>query len=404
MAVCSGITYDSGNNIITVEFVSGDVHGDSFNNPYTFQDIYDTDQDEGWGVFSKYGNTHISNAAIYINGVDTYFVDGAFLLTFEGHISENYLFISEGNTKIEDSSREPAIIKVGVVTTDGFGTRALCDNIFYSKNIQFVDFGFLYMYAGTYDNIVINGANNQIRGSVIIRNIFMPKGATGLSILSQPDTLENINIIENNRGLDLYKGATIEGINLKDCDNDFRFRTGNTFDIYLVNSRGDITSYDIQGTSTGIMTLSLQNRFQIYIENAANASATLKDQNGNEIISGTLDSEGKWLLTDPVTWVQRYLETSGGELVENQLNYYEPFTLEVKKAGYQDLTIPNIYSSIYDSEKDKRIGSLEDTVVEGQMAKPQYINSTIHGKITTPVIEGTIDKQKVKGSITSIKI
>jgi len=48
MAVCLGITYNSVDNNCFIEYTSGDVHGDSFDNFYNYQDIIDTAVDESW--------------------------------------------------------------------------------------------------------------------------------------------------------------------------------------------------------------------------------------------------------------------------------------------------------------------------------------------------------------------
>ncbi|WP_292485840.1 hypothetical protein, partial [Methanohalobium sp.] len=72
--------------------------------------------------------------------------------------------------------------------------------------------------------------------------------------------------------------------------------------------------------------------------------------------------------------------------------------------GYQDLTIPNIYCSIYDSDEGKRIGSLEDTVIEGQMVKPTYIKQEVKGKINgQKQVKGKVITKKIKGTVHPTK-
>ena len=93
MAIVQGITYNSTDNIITVQFVDGAIKGDSFNDPYTFQDIYDTDQDNGWGVFHQpYSDAYTPDVEINVQGSDTYIKIENISITWMGSINNTVLF------------------------------------------------------------------------------------------------------------------------------------------------------------------------------------------------------------------------------------------------------------------------------------------------------------------------
>ncbi len=410
MAVCSGIKYVADFNTITINHESGDVKGDTYDNGYNRQDIYDTDQANGWGVFSKYGNkTYISNASIQSgrNNINTYFYDNeGGSLVFIGSFDGRYLFYNEGYMKLKYITIRTEIL--GIRLSTQYSQECICDSIILNG------FEYLEIAGSVFKNYEFQNCkyNNFFDNSDLENGKHIGGknyGNRAYSITGNPENLSNIQLVNYTIGLYLplfvFSGtSTIESLNIIDCTYDIYYNLKDKIGtVNCVNSRFDITNENIIGTFEGaIATLNLQNRFQIYIENAANASATLKDKDGNTIISGTLDANGEWLLTDPVTWVQRYLETADGELVENQLNYFEPFTLEVKKAGLQDLIIPNIYCSIYDSEKGKRIGSLEDTVVEGQMVGKNYRTGIIEGEIQHEIIESEITHTIIEGEVECV--
>jgi len=390
-------------DIIKVDFESGDTYGDSYDNAWNRQRIYDAIQADGSipnSVMVKMGNIYfMQDRALHIgtDNSNTYFFDddgGA--LIWQGSVSDGHLFYNKGYCKINGLSaiseisskrfstkncQETILIDSKIKNFNYVRAQNIIHDIVDYNNIRFIiDYG-----ANDFTDITTNQCGSSLWKLSSLSSSF-------LRLKNQNATYSLILDCRFNLGT-----ITFERIQSIDCSNDIRYYFGG-YDIItnVINSKLDVTSYIISGTSDGSITNNFQNYFQIYIQNGANASAILKDKDGNEIISGTLDANGEWLLTDPVTWVQRYLETADGSIVKNELNYKEPFNLEVTKNGLQDLTIPNIYSSIYDKNKNMRIGSLEDTVVEGQMVGKNYVE----GRLKEEIKEDKIQFQLVEETIT----
>ena len=380
-------------DIIKVDFQDGDSFGNSYSDGWNRYRVWEAINDET--IMKKEGNIYtLYNRALHIGteNPDTYFFDDAGgTLIWQGSVDELYIFKNNGYTKIYDCS---LLDEIG----EYLDNRSTQECLFENCNLYFVKW--IRIKNTSFINSKINCDLIEDNGNNVIDVVQNGNGVIGLAIQGSSDITKYV-IHNFTYGIKcdtrLFDGtAYLENVEIIDCDYDIRYIIrDDSATYYVINSKIDITSEEITVVTNDnyYINLQLQNRFQIYITNGSGASATLKDKDGNTIKTGTLDSEGKWLLDDPVTWVQRYLETADGELVKNELNYKEPFSLEVKKNGLQDLTIPNIYSSIYDKNKGKRIGSLEDTVVEGAMREKNYVDMRLSATIEETEINAEVEAQ-----------
>ena len=387
MSICSGITYDAGDDRITVDFVLEDVKGDSFSDPYTFQDIYDTDVANGWGVFKKYGNVYISDASIWIEGSDTFVEDSNFVLSFQGDFIDSYILnISAENVKLDGCSL-------------GGGFSSILDSKYFkiSGNVDFNYVTFneirgIFIYKGTFNYCSIFDSIYAFMlygGSV--SNLFILSCTNGIRIIGY-DFLENIQIYTAAYGFFLERSFTASGIQMGGNAYDFRFYMNSNEVFNLVNSIVDIDSFRILIYESCNQTLNLKSIFKVNISGGDGGIATLYDQFGNQVATQTLS--GEWELADKVLYTKRYIETDGTGIVENTKTVYEPFTLTVEKPGYQTLEIPNIYATI------DGIGTLSPTVVEGKMVLVEVTGENLQHFITEDKLTHEITEDKLTHEIT----
>jgi hypothetical protein len=375
---------------ITITYESGDPKGDSFDNPYTMQDIYDANIAGGWGVVQKIGNVYIFEASLYIEGSDTYFKDGGFGLYFNANsINDRVVF----NLYMCYSYIERCSVQIQNLTNEYFD--------FQTDKAEFYRINFPYNTTVVFYGPVAKGC--FFRDCFITKNltidscIFINEERDALNVRGTPDSTKNCIVRDSKYALHLRRGpAILKNIILINNTFDFWFiSTNDTYDI--IDSKVNIDKHAIRPDFDGYTILNLKSIFRIYINQAANATAKLYDQHGTLIEEGTLDGDGKWNLADPVTYASRYVETDGSQVVENTKTVYEPFKLVVEKTGYKTLEIPNIYATV--EENGSRKGTLSPTVVEGKMEKKNYIHKKLKGQVTTKSISGRVKTKKVKGVV-----
>jgi len=396
--ICSGITYDAGDNRITMRYsVDDGDYGASFNDPYSIiQDIYDTDQHNGWGVFQKYGNTGISNASIYIEGSDTFVQDGGFVLIYQGDSVPSYVFqvLDGANVKIEFSNE-----RVGIFVNDTGDPRYIIfDGNYFLDGICLIKFNSVAFKVdeGIVKNLFSNDNNLYILSSTSFENITVNKGNPGLEIRGTPSSAVNIQFLNCDVALQFWKSSIMENIKIRNCSAHYRpiFYKKDQIQV-LIDSVFDIDSYEIAGwgiLDAVYLELQVKSTFKINISGGDGATATLYDQFDTQIVTQVLS--GEWALTDPVLYAKRYMKADGTQVVENTKTVYEPFTLTVEKSGYETLEIPNIYATI------DGIGTLSPTVVEGKMVLVEVTGENLQHFITEDVLEHVITEDKLTHEIT----
>jgi hypothetical protein len=393
MAVCTGITYNATDDRITIQFVSGDVKGNSFNDPYTLQDIYDTDQDNGWGVFQKYGNVYISDASLYIEGSDTYFGNTEKeVLIFQGSIDDYYtLTILTANIQLESfyMFMDPSVLYGGgrIVSNN----ISIKDGFFFFKKPVFLE-------GGSYENVKLRSNKYIGDDGANTFNHVITQATYGLYIRgdSSGSIYGNIKIINSNYGIrldanyGLIDQIQMNNVNIVNSEkNDIWLRPKNSGNnVGFIDSNINIDSVLIIASYTGNFALNFKSTFKINIADGDGGTATLYDQFGSQVATQTLS--GQWALADPVLYAKRYVETDGSSVVENTKTVYEPFKLVVKKDGYDTLEIPNI--TVTAGEETNVYGEMVRTEVQGENLTHELVEETIEHNITEDTLEHNISE------------
>ena len=393
MAVCAGITYDAEDEIITVSYDEADGnHGSTNGNEYNFEDIYDTDQDNSWGVFSKVSNVYTSNAAILFTGTSTHFKETNYTtVIWNGTIAETNLLKSILVSVLEFHNCT-FIDNTGMYTTmhlrypnDG-GTRKTMDNCsifgFYILNLDYIDIkntGFInttVSYFGnygteiTFENCTMVGCSWGFMGNPY-----------------QAGAVKNIQVIDGSFGIYVnIENFTLRDIKVINCSYDYYIRgSGSGKVTNLINPEIDVDNYGISGPWDFDIIVNLQTEFVVNIENGDGGTATIYDKDDNEVASTILS--GEWT-PSATTYVQRDIELVDNEVIKNDKNEYEPFTLEVTKSGYQELEITGITVTAGDK-----------TSVFAKMKTPTYISDDLTATITEENITSSITEDSITAEV-----
>jgi hypothetical protein len=93
------------NDRFVVQYSAGDAKGNSFSNPYTFEEIYQFALTQGLGYVTKISNTYHFQKGIYFAGASTYFLGaGVNVLFYNLAISAKILDISSCNFRLGGTS------------------------------------------------------------------------------------------------------------------------------------------------------------------------------------------------------------------------------------------------------------------------------------------------------------
>lgn len=372
---------------ITVKFEVGDPKGDSWDDPYTLDDIVDAIAN-----VTKQGNQIYIPYSLYIQGEDTYFLAENRQVYFPTETQDDYdkLYISDCHFKsqgiygmfwyayytlnyskcyILDGSFD-----IENTTFSGFrGCRfggsstknmIIKNSIFFMMLLLYIPYN---IYVEIYDLMFINSEFAPYYDFAQVSDLKILNAYTGIYLAFFQDEL-NINKVQ-----------------LKNCTYDIRLRPyyGSNQVANFTNSQIDTDSYTIMYDKTGNITLNLISTFKINIENGDDGTAKLYDKDDNLIWTEALSGE----LEKAVTYYKHYVETDG-TLVEDTKTTYEPFKLVISKTNYLDLTIPNITIEPGDEE-----------CIMGKLVKPTYYHQAISGKVEVAEVSGKVTVSKVSGTV-----
>jgi hypothetical protein len=339
---CAGITYNAGTKRVTVTYNAADLtRGASFANPYCFDDIYDTDVANGWGIFVRIGTTlYIAYCSIYIEGATTYFQNENFTLFYAPNAQETILFYARtANVYLIQTGSYVSFIINNVTGTRRFYFGGNTD--LYLESVTISGFSFAYFYKSKYENIQLKNGNNHMYVDSVIDGItFINHG--GYAVRGQPASATNIRLINTVTGFDIFSSATFNNVYFSpDVTYHFYYRTGINGNLILIDSNGDLTKYNIIGTAdtTGLSVI-LKSTFSGTIENGTGGTLTIKDKDGVTVYTEVLASDDMTFQT--IEYQRRTITASGGAITSNVYTISEPFTVVVTKTGYQDLTISDI--------------------------------------------------------------
>jgi hypothetical protein len=371
--ICTGITYN-GTTTITIDYDSSDgTKGSSFTNPYTFQDIYDTDIANSWGVVQKYQNLYVLNCQINITGSDTYFQDYGIQVTYiydNGTYTMSALTIGDYTNVILGSTtngidfqclvqRGRLSISEGILiencTFNNFYNNALygkLDNNLIIKKCSFINCSYDFAFYGPYAKIYDTSSIDSTVYSLSIRNA---------------GYLENVQIIKPSPTAFTFQPSTDVVVNFKDVKT---ITDSDQIKISITvrsNSQLYFTDCDMKIKVIVYSFSTNTNKRTEVIYNSTFTSLTdgdyykLYDNNDNIVY------EGGEISGETITY-----RNYGGVLDESS-NFtsfdeiYEPFKLVVSKDGFSDLIIPDIY-----------VTPGQPTIIRGSLLKPKS-SIKLHG-------------------------
>jgi len=365
--ICTGITYDSGSTKINVQYdVLDGTKGSSFTNPYTFEDIYDTDVANGWGVVEKQQNQYYINSVLETSGYgDTYFKDSKKIIIFNN----------------------PTETHLNVFQTSSNCDLNLC--VFFMHNESFIcSIRFILSYIDMEVYITSNvfrdfwGVSKS--GNVISdKNTFYSLGS-GLSITASAPSLTNLTLYntllqvrketEIADNIKIYADnpvyllpnlddIVIEFRNLKVYENTINGTLAawynNTSVIFIDCNFNKEWDWHVWSTNTGDLTIYEKSTFNLDT-NVDNVSVVIKDKDDN-IIYDDID-----LNDEEILYHKEYGKTVNGVYTDIDIFDYQPFNMLVSKDGFDDLIIPDIY-----------VVPGEPTVIKGSLIPPKF-NTTFY--------------------------
>jgi len=372
---------------ITVEFQDGDPKGDSWDDPFTLDDVV-TDI----ANVTKQGNQIYIPYSLYIIDADTYFLAENMQVYFPVETQDDYykLYVSDCHFRSQGTEGMYWYCKYN----SSYSRISILNGFFDIKNTVFSNFRYCYFGGSANKNMIIEDSafykmtylflpyNNNVEVSDI-----MIAGNSEFSPCADFADVEGIKILNNLIGVYLYvfSGAINCELRIKNCTNNIKFRPLYSDQIAnLTNSKINVDSYNINSYGIGDITLNLISTFKINIENGDGGTAKLYDKDDNLIWTEALSGE----LEKAVTYYKHYVETDG-MLVADEKTTYEPFKLVVSKANYLDLTIPNI-----------TIEPGEETHITGKIVKPTYYHQAISGKVEVSEVTGKVTvEDEISGTV-----
>jgi hypothetical protein len=348
--ICTGITYsnDEDNKIIVQYNIADGTKGASFNNPYTFEDVYDTVVYNNWSGVTKIDNLYIfENRSLWINGNSTYFYDINKTFLSIGMDRYQYSFYAHNDTNLKMVS---CVFDMDDKTiTNGSWRRFVTgkDGIEFDRCV-FKNWTYLASYGYLNKCFVYNITYPYIRGGVIYENTnFVNCGRLwGMG----DGELKNVIVTKCDNGIWLdgryaptgtyvYNNVILDDI----IGTDFIVTSYRYSPIYIIiDSDVDFNSmaFNIADGDYGVQRITgiLKTTFDVdIVQNEYNLK--IYDKDDNLIV----DEENINNFTDNIKYDMFYKETENGVLLNDVREIYQPFKLLVTKNGYNDLLIPHIY-------------------------------------------------------------
>jgi len=396
-------------DIITVKFEVGDSKGNSYNNPYTFEDIYQADVSNGWGVVTKSENAYFLNCGVKIDGSSTYFWDYDKIIVFTKKITAYFYYLQLTNSPYFRSGKTDAIYwnnKTMVWTQTGTSEPAFA---FFSIN------GKIELYHSKFIKLRVKDFGNISSFTSVVYNceIYFPDTLaygiyTDIQHLKFFSSYFNLNSTSIRiQYIDLYL-ATLSCNPLSSSGayaKNIRFFDNSTVKFYLQGGEDDRTlvlcdsnaPHDIivQSNSYWASTrwrYKLNSTFNFNIKNGNGATITLKDKDNNSVINQTLSGE---TYSQEVTYfAAKCWHIYDGQTANayKELYDYQPFSLVISKSGYQDFIIDSI--TVTDGIPTEIRGELKvNTLIIDSLSFTHPTQSKNNGTITVQASGGVAPYQ-----------
>jgi hypothetical protein len=370
--ICTGITYDSGSTKINVQYdVLDGTKGSSFTNPYTFEDIYDTDVANGWGVVEKQQNQYYINSVLETSGYgDTYFKDSKKIIIFNNP-TETHLNVFQTSSNCDLNQCVFFMHNESFICSIRFILSYIDMEVYITSNV-FRDFwgvsksGNVISDKNTFYSL---GSGLSITASApSLTNLTLYN--TLLQVRKETEIADNIKIYADNPVylLPNLDDIVIEFRNLKVYENTINGTLAawynNTSVIFIDCNFNKEWDWHVWSTNTGDLTIYEKSTFNLDT-NVDNVSVVIKDKDDN-IIYDDID-----LNDEEILYHKEYGKTVNGVYTDIDIFDYQPFNMLVSKDGFDDLIIPDIY-----------VVPGEPTVIKGSLIPPKFnttfYNSTLY--------------------------
>lgn len=395
------------NNRITVQYVAGDTKGNSWTNPYTVADIYNTAVTNGWTGITKNGSYYSSKYDFYILGSSTYFwaYEQNGLVVYFDFPTYRQALQTAGNCYFRSGYNGAAVpYQSPTVWATSYANRPSTKMILTNSYIDIYNTVFNNMrpdinglatknavvdnctvyYAPTFDV----GAYVEMTNSTLIGTLF-----TVNTVLVK---MENITLIASsfygNRLVNSY------GKNIKMLSGSYMY-------LLLANGLGrtatmvdsnvpTITFNSYISYATSEYTAYLKTTFSLLIENGNGATATIYDKDNNIILSTGLTSSAFSTELTYYKGVGNHTYNVSSPLYTQTFTTYHPFKVMIEKFGYQTLEIPNI-----------SVVSGQPTYIRGALVPltpPVYYQQLITGYVTPAVVTGGVSDIRITGEVRCV--
>jgi hypothetical protein len=376
--ICTGITYYDTTNIgILVQYHSSDGNKGLYtsNDPYTLQDIYDTDIANNWGFVEKVNNSYYSTAFIRIQGNNTYFQSTGETLEINNLYVYNFwcnfpqlINIYNSVIKLSNKNRYVHISSKGSIKNSVIsGERVYCS------------FGGRYIVPD--DKLIVDGLlfnkpfSIYSNENVDFKNMTI-HNATYPIVPNNNTTYENIILIEPHTALYTQRLSSNSEVTIRNCkfiditSRSVLFSFSNDYNILLnvIDGTLDWTEYQLY-LGSGDMIINYKTTFNAVIGNGSGSTLILYDKDDNILYDEVLVSEN--MTEQEITYVNHDVAMDDSVVTKDELSVLHPFKLIISKNGYENLIISNIY-----------VTPGQPTIIRGTLLEPnsriKIHNSTIY--------------------------
>lgn len=352
---------------IEVVYQSGDAKGNSFANPYTCNDIVAAALAGGWAnEVSKNGTSYYINYKLRVYGYGTFFEQTNSSIVINSPTDHLSVWKMSANFKFDNCS-----FKLNNPIIPGEGGRGLFEGYYEITNCAFFRLS-VFRWSGTKTGYS-STANSKVENVFIAdgfqatrtngryqewRKIMVTSNNYGVHIdVDFPDVFEDVMLIDSTLYpiffesyiYDIYiknlkvREAVPKGISVR-----VRYNEGRN--IVMTDCEVDHTSiyawgYTVPVGNTWHVDMFFKTTFSGFIANGSGSTLNVYDKDNNIVHSETLGSED--IQQKELTYYHLLATTEGlsgpTTVIPNKvIDDYEPFRAVVSKAGYDDLTIPDI--------------------------------------------------------------
>lgn len=386
--VCAGITYNATSNRIEVVYNASDgTRGASWTDPYTLQDVYDTDVANGWGFWTNtLDHYSVITAYLYIAGTATFFKIENQSLQFS-ETTQYCLYTNKAKIKIISSFIYGG--KRDLMLWTNTAEEALVEDCLLTY-INYVIFRPATVRKTKLTRLTTRP--NIYSGSVLYYVDFSIIGGYGLTPIGP---FENTKIRFLDCTTELYFRQADSDITLRELEilNFSSIKVGfdtSSHNVYLIDCEIDETKeFEIMTSWLGYKDFQFKTTFKATVKDATGGKLTIYDKNGDEAYTETLASDS--MTEQEITYGIRHTENLSGTGRKQAYTAYQPFSLKVTKEGFQELEIPDI-----------SVIAGQPTIIRGELVPVPatvFIDRRVQGAIAAKKIAGTASVKRLTGVV-----